>query len=244
MAKRLLGRMCLVLCALSVASSALASRVSPMALDIAPYGRESVGRVQFVNTSNREYPVEARVFLGEISEDGELALMPADDEFVVFPPQLVLPPLGEQVFRVQYVGEPELDRARVYYLSLQQLPVELEAGPPQVQVLVNFNVFINVEPEGTSAVARVDTVTTETRDNVAGVLVRVANDGNGMLLAGQLAWRLVGTTKSGEPFERKFTPAELGTIVGVGVVAPGKTRKFFFPLDADIELASVSAELK
>lgn len=226
-------------------ASADASRVSPMSVELEPYGRQSIARIQFANTTSREFPVEVRAFRGEISEEGELTLIPADEDFIIFPPQLVVAPLGEQVFRVQYVGDPELPGALVYYMSVRQLPVELEDGPPQVQVLVNFNVFVNVEPDGTTAIARVDTIEAATgEEDSTGLSVRVANDGNGMLLAGKREWSIRGKTVTGEPFERDFNAAKMSVTIGVGVVAPGKARLFYVPLDVDVDPASVAIELK
>lgn len=225
-------------------TTANASRVSPMSVEIEPSGRGSVARVQFVNTSARDFPIEARAFRGVISEEGELELIPSDDDFIIFPPQRVIEPRGDQVFRLQYIGEPNLDRAQVYYLSIRQLPVELMPGDPQIQVLVNFNVFINVEPQNTVATPRVDTINAQARENVEGVEVRVANDGTGMLLAGELTWSLTGRNVDGTPFERKIVPAELANLVGVGVVAPGKARKFFLPIDATVDRSSIAITLE
>ncbi len=215
-----------------------------MSVEIEPSGRGSVARVQFVNTSARDFPIEARAFRGVISEEGELELIPSDDDFIIFPPQRVIGPRGNQVFRLQYIGEPNLDSAQVYYLSIRQLPVELLPGDPQIQVLVNFNVFINVEPDNTAPSPRVDTIIPEAREDVEGVEVRVANDGTGMLLAGERTWKLTGRNTDGTPFERKIVPAELANLVGVGVVAPGKARKFFLPIDTAVDRSSIAITIE
>lgn len=234
---------CFATAALTPLTAAHASRVSPMAVDLRPFGRESIARIQFGNTADRDFPIEVLAFRGEISETGELTLEPADEEFLIFPPQLVVAPLSEQMFRVQYVGNPDLAQAEVYYISVQQLPVELEEGPPQIQVLVNFNVFVNVEPEGATSSPRIVSVEADTVEDQGGLAIRVANDGNGMLLAGRQNWTLKGLTPSGAPFEREFDTAVMGETIGAGVVAPGKVRRFFLPLDADVDPASVSVEL-
>lgn len=220
-------------------SPALASRVSPMAVELDPFGRGSVARIEFTNTANRDFPIEVRAYLGDITEDGELNLVPADDDFLIFPPQMVIGPLEGQVVRVQYVGEPDLDEARVYYIALSELPIELEGGSPKVQITVRFNVFASVEPEGVSAVPRIDTVDVAIVEEVAGVNVRLANDGKGMLMAGQRSWTVTGMTVSGEPFEREFPAARMGTVLGAGIVAPGKARNFFIPLEIEADPASV-----
>src|SRR3546814_18237806 len=79
-----------------------------------------------------------------ISEAGELELTPADEQFLVFPPQRIVPPQSQQVFRVQYIGEPELATSEIYYMQIRQIPVDIAAGQSQVQIVVNFNVLVNV----------------------------------------------------------------------------------------------------
>lgn len=231
-------------CVAILTAPAHASRVSPMAVELDPFGRGSVARIEFTNTADRDFPIEVRAYLGEITEDGQLQLTPADDDFLIFPPQLVIAPLQGQVVRVQYVGEPDLDEARVYYIALSELPIELEGGTPKVQITVRFNVFVSVEPDGVSASPRVDTVEPAIIDEASGVNVRVANDGKGMLLAGSRNWTVAGMTTSGEPFTREFDSAQMGVTLGAGIVAPGKARQFFIPLDVEIEPASVTVEIE
>ena len=243
MVRSVFSRLSLILAAFLLATPAQASRVSPMSVDLAPYGRESVARIQFTNTSSREFPIEARAYKGVISEYGELELIPADDDFIIFPPQLTVAPRGEQVFRIQYIGEPELERAEVYYLSISQLPIQMEPGAPKVQVLINFNVFVNVEPEGLEATPRVDTVTPLTQEEIDGIEVRVVNDGAGMLMAGKREWRLQGMNKDGTPFSRRIDAAELGGMIGVGIVAPDRARRFFIPIDDQVDRTTLTVEI-
>lgn len=233
----------LVISALAYSPGAQASRVSPMSVELEPFGRGSVARVQFVNTSGREFPIEARTYRGVISEEGELELIPADEDFIVFPPQLVVAPREEQIFRIQYIGEPELDQAQVYYLSISQLPVELEPGAPQIQVLVNFNVFVSVEPDGLDPEPRVDTVSPDTKEDVDGVVVRLANDGPGMLLASDFGWNVTGLNEDGSEFSQRLDPAALSSIIGVGIVAPGKARQFFLPIEEGVDRTTVQVAL-
>lgn len=218
----------LALSGLAMASPASASRVSPMLLELAPQGGKSIGRVQFTNTADAQFPVETMMFEGEISEIGELTLKPADEDFLVFPAQMIVPPKGDQVFRVQYVGEPELDRSKIYYLSIKQVPVDLETGDPKVQMVVRYNILVNMEPRGMRAEPRVMSVSKSEKDGVKGYEVRVRNDGNGIMRAGQTAW----TFSAGEKTFELDGPTMLSTI-GVGVVAPEKERLFFVPVDWD-----------
>lgn len=139
-------------------SLANAARVSPMIVEIQPQGGASVARVEMTNDADRDIPFEARLMRGEINEKGELSLTPADDQFLVFPAQTIIQKKSQQVFRIQYVGNPELATSEIYYLSLQQVPVKITPGQNKVQVVVNYNVLVNVVPKDSRPVATVSSV--------------------------------------------------------------------------------------
>ncbi|AIT82820.1 fimbrial biogenesis chaperone [Novosphingobium pentaromativorans] len=241
--------------------TAEAARVSPMIVDLEPAGRNSIARVELTNDSTRNIPYEVQMMRGDISPDGELSLTPADDQFMVFPAQAIVESRSQQVFRIQYVGEQAMAASQIYYMSIRQVPVEMPDQATQVQVVINYNVLVNVVPDGTQPLPVVSSValserTTEVdpdapQDSPAskprtlkGIAVDVGNDGNRFFLAGTSDWLIRATTTTGEPFEKSFTGEQISKIIGVGVVAPGKHRRFFVPVDKDLAKGSVSVELK
>lgn len=230
MLKRLIAA---VFCFAMLMPPAFATRVSPMVVNLEPVGRSSIGRVEVGNTSQVDVPVEARVFRGEISETGDLSLTPADDDFIVFPTQIAIPPNGQQVFRLQYVGNPELAQSEIYYLSIRQIPVVLKPTEPTVQIVSNFNVLVNVLPRDTRSEPVVDWAKPVVRDSVAGIEVRLSNKGTRAFSAGALTWRIDGSRPDGTAASVKPSQQELAEAIGVGVVAPGKSRIFFIPTKDD-----------
>lgn len=229
MFRRIFGLVAIVILALSPVA-AQAARVSPMIVDLTPIGRGAVGRVELTNTDPRTFPAEVQMMRGEISETGELTLTPADDDFLVFPAQAVIQPQSQQVFRVQYVGEPDLAQSQIYYMAIRQVPVDL--GIPetsQVQVVVHFNVLVNVVPDGATPQPVVQSAQAATRNGVNGVEVRVTNNGTRYFTAGMLQWALSGTGANGAPLSQTIEAGQMSRLVGVGVVAPGKSRVFFVP---------------
>lgn len=213
------------------APAAQAARVAPMIVDIQPVGRGSVARVELTNPDPRAFPLEVRMMRGEISETGELTLTPADDDFLVFPTQAVVQPNSQQVFRVQYVGEQALSQSQVYYMAINQVPVPLSTTENQVQVIVNFNVLVNVVPDGAQPEPFVESATPTVRNNVNGVEVRLTNRGNRYFPAGGIQWRIQGTGADGQPFNQSIEQTQMIRHIGVGVVAPGRARIFFVPTE-------------
>jgi fimbrial chaperone protein len=247
------------LCAFCVIlnAPAAASRVTPMIVDLEPTGRNAITRVQLTSQSDSDIAYEVQMTRGEISPDGQLNLTPADDQFVVFPPQAVVEARSQQVFRVQYVGEEALSRSQIYYLVIKQIPVEFETGENAVQVLVNFNVLVNVVPDGTKPQPVINSATYVERevpvDDPAsapdapvmekGVLVDVRNDGTRHFYAGRSDWNIVGETISGAPFKMRLRGEEASVFTGAGIVAPGRNRLFLFPTSEPIKPESVIATI-
>ncbi len=223
--------------------AAEAARISPMIVEVKPMGRESIARVELTNDGVGEFPVEVQMFRGTISETGELELTPADEDFLVFPPQRVVPARSQQVFRVQYIGEPELAASEIYYMQIRQLPIAIAPDQSQVQVVVNFNVLVNVIPDGAAPEPTVDWIRPVERDGVNGIEVRVVNRGTRYFTAGTLPWSVSGTAEDGTRVDMSLSPEKMAELIGVGVVAPGRARIFFIPTDKRLTEGTIQASL-
>lgn len=246
------------LLAVGLAATANASRVSPMILELEPTGRGSIARIDLVNDGLRDVPYEVQMMRGLITPEGQLELTPADEDFVVFPAQTIVESNSQQVFRIQYVGEGALDRSEVFYMAIRQIPVEFDQGVTQIQMVVNYNVLVNVVPDGstpepTVLSARVTKRVVPGQANPQnpepesveqqGIEVDVGNDGNRFYLAGLSTWSITGTTATGEPFDKTYRGDEASRLIGVGVVAPQANRLFFFPTDAELDETSLRIEI-
>lgn len=240
------------------ASTAEASRVTPMVVDITPIGSGSVARIEVTNTDGREIPMEIRMYRGRIAEDGQLDLEPADDHFAAFPPQVVIPIEGRQVFRIQYIADAPMATSEIYYASISQLPVQLEAAGNQIQMLTRFNVLVNVVPEGTASQPEVDTIRWverpvitpegETPDPTAkpeaGLEVRVVNNGTRYFAAGRLGWHITGSDMTGQEVTESYQAADMSEKIGMGIVAPGSARLFFVPMERQLRDGGVNISFR
>src|SRR3546814_6969707 len=91
----------------------------------------------------------------DLDEAGNLFETPADDDFVVFPPQGPFPVSGRQVLRVQWVGRPDIPTSRAYYVWVRQLPVETDPkkiegsqATVSIDILYTMKSLIVVAPPG------------------------------------------------------------------------------------------------
>lgn len=218
-----------------------AARVSPMIVEISPLGPGSIARVELSNPGQTEFPVEVQMFRGVISEAGELQLTPADDDFLVFPAQRVVPAQSQQVFRVQYIGQAELAASQIYYMQIRQIPVNVTPTENQVQVVVNFNVLVNVIPNGARPEPVVESVRAAVRGDVTGIEVRMTNRGTRYFTAGTSPWRITGTATDGTVQDVTLSAEEVSAMIGVGVVAPGRARIFFIRTEKPLVEGTIRA---
>ncbi len=239
-----------------------AARVTPMVAEIEPSGTGSTLRLEVSNSEDRAIPFEITMHRGIISEDGTVTLEPADDRFVVFPPQTVLEPQSQQVFRIQYIPDGSTNQSEIFYASVSQVPVALSEDESRIQMLMRFNVLINVVPRGTQAEPTVEWIRTAERvvplseeeaevaeegvetKTVSGIEVRISNSGDRYFGAGQTNWAIKGTTLEGSPFEQRFSDSEVRLNTGLGIVAPSKARIFFIPLEQSLDPDSVEIEFQ
>ena len=241
--KKIVTSLMLALAFMVCAVPAYAAKVSPMIAELKPSGRNSVLRVTVTNTSERDIPYEVRMVRGEITPDGQLETTPAEEDFLVFPAQSIIEGQSQQVFRVQYIGEPLLDQSQVYYMSIRQVPVANQQSIAQVLVSVNYNVLINIVPNGSRPMPTVTAIENDMRDEVAGLKFEVGNAGTRFFNAGLSKWTVTGETDSGQPYEVEYKSGELSRFIGVGVVAPGKMRRFFLPTEVALKPETVTIEI-
>lgn len=248
-----------LLAGLLVISVAWAMRVSPMASELTTTGAGSAARIEVGNVGSAALPFETIVTRMDIDADGNIVETPADEDFLVFPPQGVVPVGGRQVVRVQWVGEPDLKQSQAYYLWVRQLPVATDAEAPpaggavSVTVLYTMKALIVVAPPGSEPKVEIVSVTpgmvTPPAPEVdpslgeapppppaePGVEVVVQNAGNRYALMSGATWIVEGVTTSGEVFRRQYDSDEVSKTVGVGYLAPGGGRRTF-KLPTGVEL--------
>lgn len=220
--------------------SAHAASVTPIHLEMTSSGSGSRQQIVVTNDSKSPLPIEITVQGLDVDLNGQRKVTKGKDEFLVFPPNALVAPNGSQVFRIQWVGEPELPASQSYLLTVNQIPVKQPAGQSSVQVVMNFGVIINVAPpKGESALQLVGTgIERDKKTGKSHPAVTVNNPTKVHALLPNSTIRL-----SGAGWSHVFSPGEMREKVGIGLVQPGKKRKFILPVDLPANVTKVEATL-
>ena len=239
---------------MTVAGAAWAMRVSPMVSELTTTGAGSAARIEVGNVGSASLPFETRITRMDIDADGNITETDADEDFLVFPPQGLVPVNGRQVVRVQWIGEPNIETSHAYYLWVRQLPIATDptatpesGGAVSVQVLYTMKALIVVAPPGAEPKVEVVSVTPAMVNPPApeidpsltngqavapppaepGIEIVVSNTGKRYALMSGATWIVEGTDTAGQPFRREYESGEVSKTVGVGYLAPGGGKRTF-----------------
>lgn len=147
MLKRI-GASLAAVCALLLPAQAQAYRVSPMSYELAPSGSKASQVIRIDNITNAPITLEMTAEKRSWDEAGNETRTPADDDFVILPPQMVVAPGKTQAVRVQFVGNSPANDTAMYVVSVNQVPVRDPNAPSGVQFVLNFGTAAYVVPPG------------------------------------------------------------------------------------------------
>jgi fimbrial chaperone protein len=222
-------------------SSAPATTVQPIVIDLNAAGQGTSRTITVENTNASPLPVEIRIESLSFGDDGVSVEGPSTD-LRVFPAQAVIEPGRTQTFRVQWAGG-AIERGKSYYVTVAQAPVTLPAGQSAIQVLYNFQVLVSVAPPRAQANLRVESASVgrDADGNPAPVVV-VHNDSAAHAYVSRGTLSLVGRDAAGQTvFERTLAPSEIQQTIGYGLVGPGQRRSLTLPISLPAGSGSLEA---
>jgi fimbrial chaperone protein len=225
---------------LLAASGASAMSVEPMLLDLASVGKTAQQSFRVANNGAAAIPVEIAVSRIELGPNGEQSGQPAGKEFLIYPPQAIIPAGASQVFRVQWIGEPDLAKSRSYRFDVAQVPVKLSKEQSGIQIVMNFGVTVNVAPPGAkSDIQVIGAAPVVGKDGKRLASLTVKNPGSKHAYLRQSVIDLSGGGWSAQMTSSTFTQQ-----VGLGVIQPGKERRFILPIEVPAGVSAIKASVK
>ena len=92
--------------------------VEPMVFELEPIGVQSSENLRIQNPSSGPITMEITAESLDFDESGNEVNTPAEDDFLIYPPQVIIPAGGAQVVKVKYVGDPLMEKSKAYRIVI------------------------------------------------------------------------------------------------------------------------------
>lgn len=132
-------------------SSTLVSgfELKPLYANLKPSGPAAEQVFRITNNHNNPIAVQFKMTTRQQHVNGTETKTPADDLFMVYPPQAVIPVNGSQKVRVQWLGTPNPNKELAYRLVAEQVPVTLNKEKKSgVQMVMTVVGSVYIVPDG------------------------------------------------------------------------------------------------
>jgi fimbrial chaperone protein len=179
--------------------------------------------------------VEINVLKRQTTLDGKEVREPADDQFVVFPEQMVLMPGESQLIRIQWLGTTPVEEELAYRVIAEELPVDFNEAPkrtgagPQISLLMRYEAMLYIQPAQISAELSVVSAGIVEHDGAKHLELVLVNAGNSHVIVGDPEVSIGQQHGAVYQLEDDVTRA-----LKVNMLA-GEKRRFLLPLPDHIE---------
>lgn len=228
---------------LSGISPALAFRLEPISRVFEPAGAGATQSYEVINDSAEQIAVEVSMAERKISLEGQETTESADDDFLVYPSQIVLPPQGVQSVRVTWLGNPNPEKELAYRIIAEQLPINLnnpeesqaETTSGAIKVMFRYIGSVYIRPKNTQSKVVLNGITHEKgTDGNDRLVITFENQGTRRAVLSELNLNL---TSQGSQLTLK--PEQLEG-VNNGVILAGNQRRFSMPWPQQLPIGEVT----
>ncbi len=209
---------------LCVAGAAEAFKLTPMRYVLEPSGPGAEITLRLENTYPVDLPVEVEVFKRTVGEDGKEVRTSGEADFLVFPPQSLVPQGAEQAFRVRYTGSPSITEMQSYVVVVRQLSIRDPQIGSGVEVMLALGTAAYVSPQGATANLSLSVAEQAPQNGKASIWVK--NSGNAYGYVDR--FNIALTTEDGTSATVPSTEFAAG--LESPLVMPGSRRKLEVPV--------------
>lgn len=232
--------------ALGLPAQAIAYTVEPAVLGLGVSGGDSSAFLRLSNRAAKAVAIEIVINEFDRDLDGKGILgRQADEDFIVYPAQMILMPGDETSVQVRWIGESVSNVERAFSLTTREVIVPRKEQDPSdtgegvrvnVNVLTNYDVRIYVTPRGAKPKVTVESADVQPEGNL--LEVTLANRGTAHHPLRDLS--LVVTPRERQP------PVTLAASDVPGMSAallPGGRRRLLIPWPAGLPVGPVRVVL-
>ena len=156
-----------------VSPLANALQMEPLSLVLKPSGGGANQVFRVINESNKPIAVQFGMTTRQQIGNKEVR-QPADDKFMIYPPQTIIPAKSAQKVRIQWLGDSQIKDEQAFRLIAEQVHVSLEKEQTGVNMLMKLEGALYVQPRTSSSDVKVTQLTPQ--GNKLGITV--TNTGN------------------------------------------------------------------
>ncbi len=228
------------------AGAAGAFQLLPMSMQFAPAGNDAVQTFAVNNEAGGPVAVQLYVVQRVIAQDGTETLTPADADFLVFPPQAVVPGGRTQLIQVRWLGSRAPATELAYRIIAEQLPVTLEDRAVlggRLEILMRYEGSLYVTPAGAAPNVVVDSVSRAQTADGPKLVVVLHNRGTAHGLLNQVALTVNSKAADGSTATVELRNEALGGMTSPNILA-GNRREFQLPWPAALAADGLTATLR
>lgn len=203
-------------------------RVNPMIVYLSPTQTSTV--IQLTNVTANDLAIEINTVRRTV-ENGAEKPVPGDDDFVIFPPQMIIKARETQALRVQWVAGTALTSSQSYYVNVTQVPAPLQPGQSGVRIAYRFSVSVHIVPPGTEPDLKILEIKAATRESKPGFELTVRNDGKRFARLADYEMSLAGG--------RTWSREDMRALVKAGFLLPAQQSTFFVPYDQAVAASTL-----
>lgn len=227
------------------ATPALAYKLSPMSQVFAPSGSRTTRSFEVKNDGKERVALELSITTLERDLDYVESNRNADEDFLVYPAQILLAPGARQTVRVTWVGDPDPKRELTYRLVVEQLPIQdaLDGGVQaqgSLRILMTFRATLYIRPAKAAPKVSLESagLLLGKEPGAASYLaLTVQNTGGAQGFLSNCAT----TVRSGET--TLALPPESLRLLQQGRILAGTKRRFLVPWPAQLPQGTVAVRL-
>ncbi len=139
---------------LAAVADSYAYKLEPISR-VFPSGSKATQSFEVINNGKERIALTVSIMTLERDEKHVETNRPAEEQFLVYPPQLVLSPGKRQTIRVTWLGETKLARESAYRIIVAQVPIHLldKTAKPvdmhgEMKVLLTYRGTLLIRPPG------------------------------------------------------------------------------------------------
>lgn len=226
-------------------------QIQPAAINLNPVGSGASASFQVISTGNEPVAVEIHMTDRQVDDYGTETNSDAEDNFAIYPPQILLQPGESQTVRITWLGEPNPDHELAYRVITEQLPVQLTAPPSDatayntaITVLFRYIASVYIIPENAASNIVLESASHRNENGQDQLVLVFNNQGTAHQLLSDLNLTLSSLAVGGQgqaDSTIRLGAEQLQGVAGENILAQHQ-RQFIIPWPANLPVGPVSAD--